>query len=95
MGLNLSTESVECNVNGLYQTDIRICLKDKSFCLWDLLWDLLNEKSEDNIPIVGFESHKYPFMGDYFPFVGECFPFVGGYFPFMGDYFPLKGNILP
>ncbi len=30
-----STESVECNVNGLHQMDIRIRLRDKSFRLWD------------------------------------------------------------
>ncbi len=30
-----STESVERNVNGLHQTDIRICLRDRSFRLWD------------------------------------------------------------
>ncbi len=30
-----STESVEHNVNGLRQTDIRIRLRDKSFRLWD------------------------------------------------------------
>ncbi len=36
----------------------------------------LKEKIEDNIPIAGFESHRYSFMGDYFLFVGEYFPFV-------------------
>ncbi len=51
----------------------------------------MKEKSEDNIPIVGFESRRYPFMGDYFPFLGDYIPFVGDYFPFMGDYFPLIG----
>ncbi len=51
----------------------------------------LTEKSEDYIPIVGFDSHTYPFVGYYFPFVGDYFPFVGEYFPFMGDYFPLIG----
>ncbi len=30
---------------------------------------------------VGFESCKYPFLGEYFPF--------------MGDYFLLKGNNVP
>ncbi len=35
-----SMESIERNVNGLHQTDIRICLRDKSFHLWDLLWNL-------------------------------------------------------
>ncbi len=55
----------------------------------------LKEKSEDNIPFVGFESHTYPFMGDYFPFVVDYFQFVGNYFPFMEDYFPLKGNNYP
>ncbi len=34
-----STESVERNVNRLRQTNIRICLRDKSFHMWDLLWD--------------------------------------------------------
>ncbi len=38
-----STESVERNVNGLRQTDIRIRLRGKSFHLWDPL----KEKSED------------------------------------------------
>ncbi len=62
----------------------------------------MKEKSEDNIPFVGFEYHTYPFMGDYFPFVvdyfsfvGDYFPFMGDYFPFMGDYFPLKGKNSP
>ncbi len=31
-----SMESIERNVNGLHQTDIRIRLRDKSFRLWDL-----------------------------------------------------------
>ncbi len=35
-----STKSVEGNVNGLRQTDICIRLRDKSFRLWNLLWDL-------------------------------------------------------
>ncbi len=69
-----ATESVERNVNGLPQMDIRICLRDKSFRSWDRCGIRLKEKSKDNIPIVGFESHTYPFMGDYFLFVGECFP---------------------
>ncbi len=34
-----STESVERNINGLRQMDIRIRLRYKSFHLWDLLWD--------------------------------------------------------
>ncbi len=37
----------------------------------------LEEKSEDNILIVGFESHRYPFMGDYFPLKGNNFPLIG------------------
>ncbi len=34
-----STESVEHNVNGLRQTDIRISLRDKSFRSWNPFWD--------------------------------------------------------
>ncbi len=55
----------------------------------------MKEKSEDNIPIVEFESHRDPFMGDYFPLVGEYFSFVGDYSLFMGENFPLKGNNSP
>ncbi len=44
----------------------------------------LKEKSEDIIPLVGFESHTQPFMGDYFPFVGDYFPLKGNNFPLIG-----------
>ncbi len=43
--------SVERNVNGLHQTDIRIRLMDKSFHLWDPLWIHLKKKSEDIPPL--------------------------------------------
>ncbi len=65
-----STESIERYVNGLRQTDIRaVWGTEVSVC-----GILLKEKSEDNIPFVGFESHTYPFMGDYVPFVVDYFP---------------------
>ncbi len=86
-----STESVEGNVNGLrQQTYVSVWGTKVSIC-----GTCSKEKSEDNIPIIGFDSQSYPFVGDYFPFVGEYFPSVGDYFPFTGDYFPLKGNNYP
>ncbi len=39
-----SMESVERNVNKLRQTDIHIHLRDKSFRLWDPLWDPFEEE---------------------------------------------------
>ncbi len=50
--------------------DIHIRLRDKIF----RSWVRLKEKSEDYIPIVGFESHRYPFMGDYFRLWENIFP---------------------
>ncbi len=51
----------------------------------------LKEKSEDNIPIVRFDSHTYPFVGDYFPFFGRIFSLCGRYFPLKGNNSPLIG----
>ncbi len=97
-----STKSIKRNVNRLRQTDICIRLRDKVFVCGICCGIRLKEKSEDNIPFVGFESHTYPFMADYFlyvvdyfPCMGDYFPFMGDYFPFMGDNFPLKGNNSP
>ncbi len=68
-----SAESVERNVYGLCQTDIRIHLRDKSFHLWD--------------PFEGEKRRYYPIcqirvphvsvhVGDYFPLKGNNFPLI-------------------
>ncbi len=60
----MSTDSIKRAYVSVWGTKVSVC------------GIRLKEKSEDIILFVGFESHMYPFTGDYFPLKGNNFPLI-------------------